>query len=116
MNRPSTQRTLAKFQAENRVRHNTKAVAKVANQLEAAGIKAIREKGFMADHNTFVLVDLYLPKPYKLCIEVDGGYHEIRKDKDKAKDKYLTEVRNFKVLRVSNEQVLEETFSILDLI
>ena len=114
MSRPNTQRTLARFQAENRQAHNTKAVAKVAEQLKSAGIKAIREKGFMAGHSTFVLVDLYLPKPYKLCVEVDGGYHSTRLDKDAAKDKYLTEVRNLRVLRLSNDQVLDASFNVLD--
>lgn len=53
------------------------------------------------------IVDFYLPKPLKTCIEIDGGYHDTPKQKykDYWKDKYLTEVRGFKVIRIKNEDV-----------
>ncbi len=73
--------------------------------LEELKIKFIFQKAFIKG-DYYCIVDFYLPRPYKLCIEVDGGYHfsdEMRK-KDAAKNAYLKS-RNLKVLRLSNDVV-----------
>jgi very-short-patch-repair endonuclease len=43
-------------------------------------------------------------------VEVDGGYHQSQeqKDKDTQRDKFLTDVRNFAVVRIKNESITEE--------
>jgi very-short-patch-repair endonuclease len=47
-----------------------------------------------------------LPKPYKLCIEIDGDVHDSfeQKIKDNKKDWYLKNLRKFNVLRLTNEK------------
>ena len=78
-------------------------------RLDKVGIKYMFQKGFIkGDYHC--IVDFYLPKPYKLCIEIDGGYHDTEKQKkrDLEKDNYLRS-RGFKVLHIRNEDV--ETFN-----
>lgn len=67
--------------------------------------KYMKEKGFMAGLDTFVIADFYLPKPYKIVIEVDGLYHNNQPDYDKFKDEYYKS-RGFTVLRFPNYDVL----------
>lgn len=112
----NTQSRLAKFQVSNRKAQNTPAVRKVEAQLLEAGIRFIREKVFYAGHHHGYLVDFYLPKPMKVCIEVDGSYHIGREYYDSQKDAYLTDQRGFKVIRVTNDQVLEDGFNIQTLL
>lgn len=75
------------------------------NKLEAAGINYIFQKGFIQGNN-FCIVDFYLPKPYKICIEIDGEYHNTPEQvhKDKYRTQYLQE-RGFKILRFTNKEV-----------
>ena len=70
-------------------------------------IKYIFQKGFMAG-DFYCIVDFYLPKPHKICFEIDGGYHNTseQKKKDFAKDYYLTKKRHFRVIRFTNDEVL----------
>lgn len=65
-------------------------------------IKAMFQKGFIKGPN-YVIVDFYIPS-LKLCIEVDGGYHNTKKQiaRDLNKDEYLTKYRKFKLLRMTN--------------
>lgn len=74
--------------------------------LDTSGIQYIFQKGFI-NGGGYYIVDFYIPKPYKLCIEIDGGYHQTSKQilYDKRKDRYLKEERGFKVLRINNEDV-----------
>ena len=76
------------------------------NKLDLLGIRYLFQKGFISG-NGYYFVDFYLPKPYKVCVEIDGGYHNTieQKYKDSKKDRYLIEERNFKVLRIKNEDV-----------
>ena len=56
------------------------------------------------------VADFYLPKPLKLIIEIDGGYHSdpIQKWKDSERDAYFRS-RGMKVLRIKNEHVNKMT-------
>lgn len=76
----------------------------VKSMLEELSLNFIFQKAFISG-DFYCIVDFYLPKPYKVCIEVDGGYHlsEIQKRKDWGKDKYLRE-RRFRVLRITNDE------------
>jgi len=69
------------------------------------GLKFTEQKGVF-NHETFYIADFYLPKPYKLWIEIDGAYHDTPKQKkyDKIKDFYLTYTLKFRVLRLTNEK------------
>jgi len=81
----------------------TKYELRIKELLEQLGIKFIFQKGFI-NGDYYCIVDFYLPKPYKICIEVDGEYHftdDMRK-RDARKDSYLRS-RNFNVMRIRNE-------------
>lgn len=101
----SKQKTLHPRKSEL-VRKITKSEECFKNRLDDLGIRYIFQKGFIGG-DFYCIVDFYLPKPYKLCIEIDGGYHnsEEQKRKDWAKDKYLRG-RKMRVLRIKNEDVL----------
>lgn len=75
-------------------------------ELRKGKIKFVFQKGFISG-DFYCIVDFYLPKPHKLVIEVDGGYHATpeQKRKDWARDKYLTG-RGLRVVRFTNQQVL----------
>lgn len=66
------------------------------------------QKGFLSE-NTHYIVDFYLPKRKKLCLEIDGGYHtmQAQKEYDARRTFYLEEARGFRVLRLTNEEALE---------
>lgn len=83
------------------------------NILDENNIRYIFQKGFIQGNN-YCIVDFYLPKPHKICIEIDGPYHdrEDQKRKDFYRDKYLKE-RGFRVVRIKNENVLN--FDVLSL-
>src|ERR1700752_2662790 len=72
------------------IKKATKSELIFKDRLKKAGIRFIFQKGFIAK-NYHCIVDFYLPKPYKICIEIDGGYHdtEQQKKKDYSKDLYL---------------------------
>lgn len=80
--------------------------ALVRKYLLGKGIKHVFQKGFIKG-NCFCIVDFYLPKPYKLCIEIDGPYHRTpeQRKKDSYKDYYLMKTRGFRVLRIVNGDV-----------
>ena len=53
----------------------------------------------------FYIVDFFLPL-YNMCLEIDGWYHEITKQKnrDKNRDAWFSK-RWYKILRVKNKEV-----------
>lgn len=73
-------------------------------KLDSLKIKYIFQKGFIAGDN-YCIVDFYLPKPYKICVEINGGYHDSidQTIKDAWRYKYLNE-RNFRVWVLTNEE------------
>lgn len=83
----------------------TKAETIFRGYLEQKGVYNIFQKGFIAG-NGFYIVDFYLPKPHKICIEIDGSVHDSReqKEKDRRKDEYLKK-RGFRVIRFTNEEI-----------
>ena len=60
---------------------------------------------------TFI-VDFYCPKA-KLIIEIDGGIHLAQVDYDVFREDVLIQL-GYSVIRFSNEQVLEHTFSVCE--
>ncbi len=51
----------------------------------------------------------------KLVIELDGGQHQERRSYDERRDRRI-EARGFRVLRFWDNQVLQETLAVLDII
>ena len=108
------QKTLFKRQSDLRDKPTSSELI-FKERLEKAGIKFIFQKAFIAK-DYYCIVDFYLPKPYKTVIEIDGGYHNDlpQKKKDFYRDKYLKEIRKFKVVRIKNEDVMSFDLSLLD--
>ena len=77
------------------------------DKLEGLKYKFIFQKSFIKG-DFYCIVDFYLPAPKKLCIEIDGGYHNTPEQvrKDNYRDIYLTKERKFKVLRLTNEEAI----------
>ena len=92
----------------------TKAELIVYNHLIKKNVKFIFQKGFISGWN-YVIVDFYLPKPKKICIEIDGEYHNSHEQarRDWNKDDYLENYRGFKVYRFTNCQIYKDV-TILD--
>lgn len=78
--------------------------------LDNLDIRYLYQKGFLSKTKTFYICDFYIPKPFKLVIEIDGLYHlsNDQQVKDQEKDKYLKERRGLRILRFTNEQVLND--------
>jgi very-short-patch-repair endonuclease len=83
----------------------TEAEKEMARILHSLKIRFISQKGFMTKYG-FYIVDFYIPKPYRVAIEVDGAYHDYKKKYDERRTEYLEEVREILVLRFTNEEVL----------
>lgn len=83
-------------------------------KLEMAGIKFIFQKGFI-EGNNMCIADFYLPKPYRLVIEIDGEYHNLpaQQKRDLIKNQYYRD-RGFRVKHIKNEDV--EKFDVTTLI
>jgi very-short-patch-repair endonuclease len=75
---------------------------RIEQLLLAIKIRYIAQKGFLT-HSSFVIVDFYLPKPYRLCIEIDGVHHSNPEQSayDEIRTQYLRS-RKMRVLRLSN--------------
>ena len=56
-------------------------------------------------NNSFIIADFFI-KSIKLVIEIDGGYHrtKIQREKDRLRDEFLKE-NGYKVIRILNEDV-----------
>lgn len=69
------------------------------------GYKFVRQKPIFR-----FIVDFYCRK-LLLAIEIDGGYHNKKKNYDQARDLYLKSV-NIKTLRFTNDEVLNDFSSV----
>ncbi len=85
----------------------------IKQKLEELSIRYFFQKAFIAG-DFYCIADFYIPKPYKVVIEVDGGYHQTEEQKrlDWAKDKYLRG-RKIKVVRINNEDVITADLQVL---
>ncbi|MCR8668167.1 DUF559 domain-containing protein [Aestuariibaculum sp. M13] len=107
--RPSTYKLLKELQAENK---------KSSRQAEQILWESLRNKNlnhkFRRQHiiDEFIVDFLCLEK--KLVIEVDGGYHNTKEQKeaDNLRTQILNEI-GFKVIRFTNEQVIVDTENVL---
>ncbi len=115
---PRTKSIMARRQNENR-REKTPAEAHVITLLESLGVEYVFEKGVLR-RKSFYLVDFYFPRPRKLCLEIDGGYHNTpeQKAKDRIRDRFITRSRKMRVTRLTNEQAFalnaEQLLAIID--
>jgi very-short-patch-repair endonuclease len=105
------QRLLAERQVRLKI-NATPSEKKVFELLTKIGIDFFFQKGFISKGG-FCIVDFYLPRPYRICIEIDGGYHNTEKQqrRDYCRENYLSGKRKLKILRIKNEDVVTMTAS-----
>lgn len=84
----------------------TPAEAHVIHLLDLLGEKYIFEKGLLTE-DKFYIVDFYFPKPRKLCVEVDGKYHDDRLAYDEHRDSFIRDKRKMNMVRITNEQAMD---------
>jgi len=84
----------------------TAAEAHVIRLLDILGERYVFEKGLLSE-TTHYIVDFYFPKPRKLCLEVDGKYHNDRRAYDACRDAFIRDKRNMNLVRITNEQAME---------
>jgi len=91
--------------------HATSAEKKFIKKLRRTGIKFQFQKSFFSPTHLdylhagcFAIVDFFIPYK-KICIEIDGGYHNTpaQKSKDAWRDNWLTVNKNVKIIRLSND-------------
>lgn len=101
---PENRRRLAKHRIILLARR-TREELHVEKLLDQMGERYLAQKGFLTVIG-HIIVDFYLPKRRKLCLEIDGPYHERQKLQDEKRDQFLTRVRGFRVIRLTNETAL----------
>ena len=89
LHKPNPER-LERFAYENR-RELTRAEAAMVNILNDLKWRFNVEH---PKHRENIIVDFLIPH-HRLIVEVDGGYHESRKDKDRRRDRALVQARVF---------------------
>lgn len=84
------QRTI-RHRLDNLRKNATRSELAFKQRLEEAGVISIFQKAFIQG-NYYCIVDFYLPRPNRICIEIDGGYHNepLQQRRDARKDAYLT--------------------------
>jgi very-short-patch-repair endonuclease len=89
-------------------RKPTKSEKMLADTLTKNGI-AFKQQAFFFTHERLFIPDFRIPcKKYKLIVEVDGKNHAKQKEYDEQRTEWLEQNRNCRILRFTNEQVLED--------
>jgi very-short-patch-repair endonuclease len=85
----------------------TKAELYVKDLLDSIGEDYCFQKGFCTSNKHFI-VDFYFKRRKKLCLEVDGGYHDDSEQMayDSRRDYFLSAIRGFRVKRITNDVAL----------
>jgi very-short-patch-repair endonuclease len=96
--------------AERMIQNPTPAEARMWELLKdsQAGAEYIRQVIIMG-----WIADFYCPAA-KLVVEVDGGYHDERREADALRDKTMMRGAGIFTLRFTNEQVLESPAKVFD--
>lgn len=68
----------------------------------------LRKLGFVHSELLFGYFADFYHRKAKLVVEIDGGYHETRRDKDAARDAHLAK-RGIMTIRLTNEQATHYT-------
>ena len=90
------------------LKRKTEAEERFESLLLDLDIPFAEQKGLLAKSKTFAILDYYLQKPYRIAIEIDGGYHNtpMQVIKDALREQFLKE-RRIHLIRFKNEEVLE---------
>ena len=84
----------------------TKAEQALGEALQRAGLWFRYQPHFVADDRLYIPDFRLATHTYKLLIEVDGPSHQGRERYDAARTEWLMAKRNCRVLRFSNEEVV----------
>ena len=79
------------------LKSETKAEKAIRERLAKKGISYIRKKGFLKD-GFYCVVDFYLPRPFKVCIDIDA-------EEDSAKEAYINS-RGLRLVRLTAEEAM----------
>jgi len=102
---PENQRLLAKYKS---LHIPTNAEISFEKFLNLHNIHYKSQKGFMVDTmRRFYIADFYLPKPFKIALEIDGPYHLNTKYYDFERDNYFKHKRRINVIRITNQQAFD---------
>ena len=85
---------------------------KLKTFLENSGLKFTFQKGTWSTGKNRI-VDFFLPRPFLVCIEVDGPYHNNpeQKLKDDLREKEITsKFSRFSFIRFTDKEVFSERF------
>ena len=94
---------------EKRKQRTTEAESALSSILVNIGVPYIKEKSFVKRDKIYV-VDFFIPKPYLIAIEVDGGYHKLPKqvELDKERSEFLRIHYKVHTIRIRNEEILQK--------
>lgn len=113
--KPLTQKTIERRTASSEVfkdklRENaTKSELLFKGNLDTWEIEYEFQKELITK-KSFIIADFYIPS-LNLMVELDGGYHSSKEQKDKDREKDIEYKNNgFKVLRIVNEKVKDFNF------
>jgi very-short-patch-repair endonuclease len=97
-------------------KNSTPAENRMKNLLKKKQFKFEKNKVFM-NGDYFYFADFYLPE-LDLVIEIDGKYHETEKQMkvDYYKDRYYTETKKLKLLRITNKKLAQIGEKVVDTI
>ena len=112
LNKSSSNQSLLSLRRSVLKNKPTKSELRIRDLLDELNERYCFQKGFFSERSHFI-VDFYLPKRKKLCLEVDGGYHDSEEQMayDARRTRFLEDVRGFRVLRLSNyeAQIISRT-------
>jgi very-short-patch-repair endonuclease len=64
---------------------------------------------YQEDDSKFFIIDFYIPDPFNLAFEIDGGYHDTQVDYDQWRQSVI-EKSGIKVIRFTNDQVTKTPY------
>ena len=76
---------------------------KAEGYLRQLGISHRSQVG-ISNGPSFYIMDFHLPKPYRINLEIDGGYHRRQVAYDRKRDHFMTMMRR-RVVRITNEEM-----------
>jgi len=108
LNTESSNQSLLSIRRNQLIKRATKAELHIKQLLEQINEDFCFQKGFF-NQSTHYIVDFYIKRRKKLCLEIDGGYHLNPSQiiYDKKRDDFLTQSRGFRVKRITNEEAFK---------
>ena len=108
LNTSRENQSLSSRRRDRLVKHATLPELRIVRLLTELGERFIFQKSFFTNYRFFI-VDFYIKRRHKLCLEIDGKLHEKTGAYDELRDSFLTEFRKVRVLRITNERAMKIT-------